>query len=257
MFEQSILTNGPAGKKAWTTMLGFTGQVALVSLAVMAPMVFPQVLPLAKLQLSLVPPVPPGPKPLGGEVKQQVARTRVTRTTGWRDLFVTPTRVPDKVIMITDVPSTSNTVVGVPEGNSIGKVDGILGGLMREAATDNAAHLLPPPIAKTVTKAVAAPEPVPTIRYREGGRVQLGKVLQRGELVYPPMAKATRTMGDVVLECVVGPEGRISEVKVKSGNPFLVKAAVEAAWKWIYEPSRLNGDPIEIITLMTFHFTLN
>jgi outer membrane biosynthesis protein TonB len=56
---------------------------------------------------------------------------------------------------------------------------------------------------------------------------------------------------------VVGVSGHIQEVKVKSGNPLLVHAAVDAAWQWVYEPSQLNGMPIEIVTYLTFSFKLN
>jgi TonB family protein len=56
---------------------------------------------------------------------------------------------------------------------------------------------------------------------------------------------------------VVGTDGRILEVKTKSGNPLLVRAAVEAVWQWAYEPSRLNGVPIEIVTNITVSFKLN
>jgi outer membrane biosynthesis protein TonB len=61
----------------------------------------------------------------------------------------------------------------------------------------------------------------------------------------------------VELECVVGVDGHIQEVKVKSGNPLLIHAAVDAAWQWIYAPSKLNGVPIEIVTMLTFTFKLN
>ena len=56
---------------------------------------------------------------------------------------------------------------------------------------------------------------------------------------------------------MVGTDGHINEVKVKSGNPLLVRAAVDAAWQWVYAPSRLNGVPIEIVTMLTFSFKLN
>jgi hypothetical protein len=81
MFEQATLTIGPAGKRVWTTMLGVTTQVALVSFAVLAPMVWPQVLPTARFLETLAPPLPPAPppKPLGGEVRQRPSRPVMVR----------------------------------------------------------------------------------------------------------------------------------------------------------------------------------
>jgi protein TonB len=96
-----------------------------------------------------------------------------------------------------------------------------------------------------------------TRRYKEGGRVALGALLHRIDPPYPTIAKAARVSGVVELECVVGVDGRIQEVKVKSGNPLLIHAAVDAAWQWVYAPSKLNGDPVEIITNLTFTFKLN
>jgi periplasmic protein TonB len=74
---------------------------------------------------------------------------------------------------------------------------------------------------------------------------------------YPAIAKAAHVFGDVVLECVVGIDGRVLDVKVKSGNRLLVRAAEEAVWQWVYEPSRLNGSLIGIVTNITVSYKLN
>ena len=87
--------------------------------------------------------------------------------------------------------------------------------------------------------------------------MRLGAPIHKAEPAYPNLARTTHTQGSVELECIVGVDGHIREVKVKSGNPLLIKAAVDAAWEWTYSPSKLNGDPIEIITMLTFTFRLN
>ena len=90
-----------------------------------------------------------------------------------------------------------------------------------------------------------ASEPVAAIpRLRTGGNVHLGQVLAQAEPQYPQIAKAARIAGEVELECVVGVDGHIQEVKVISGHPMLVRAAVDAAWQWVYGPSQLNGSPL-------------
>jgi periplasmic protein TonB len=104
---------------------------------------------------------------------------------------------------------------------------------------------------------IASPAPPVIPRYKEGGNVKLGAVLHRVEPPYPPIARAARVSGSVELECVVGVDGHIQEVKVKSGNPLLIHAAVDAAWQWVYAPSKLNDVPIEIVTMLTFTFKLN
>ena len=54
---------------------------------------------------------------------------------------------------------------------------------------------------------------------------------------YPPIAKAFRIQGQVVLEVTVGEDGRVSDVRPQSGSPVLVEAAEAAVRQWHYEPS--------------------
>jgi protein TonB len=255
MFEQSTLNSGPAGARAWTTFFGFTTQVALVSFAMLVPMVWPQVLPTAHLLETLMPPLPPGPPPrqLGGEMKRAASRPGIVRPAFHLGPLVAPRRVPTTPIpIIEDEPTGQIELVGIPSGMG-GSATGIPGGILQTLANAVTAH--PPRIAVPV---VPTPAPVPVIpRYKEGGNVMLGAVLHRVEPPYPQLARAARVAGSVELECVVGVGGHIQEVKVKSGNPLLIHAAVDAAWQWVYAPSKLNGVPIEIVTILRFTFRLN
>jgi len=255
MFEQATLTSGPDGKRAWTTLLGLSSQVALISCAMLVPMVWPQVLPTARFLETLAPPLPPAPppKPLGSEVRQRPAQTTVVRDAVWHTVFVEPTRIPKGPIPLIEDEPTGPTVVGVPVGFG-GPAVGVPGGIPWDLGS--AVRVPPPHISAPAVKPAAEP-PVVIPRYRVGGNVHLGQVLHRAEPQYPPLAKAARVSGDVELECVVGVDGHIHEVKVKSGNPLLVHAAVDAAWQWVYAPSQLNSVPIEIVTMLTFSFKLN
>jgi protein TonB len=250
MFEQATLTNGPAGKRVWTTFLGMTSQVALVSMAVLAPMVWPQVLPATHFWESLAPPIPPGPQPLR-ELKAEPVRVRTLRQAPWDLTRYQPLSVPTKVYTLIEEPQPSGPLVmGAPVGMSSGPSD-----FMTRFLTDASSNMLrvTPPHVAEAPKAAAPVIP----RYRQGGLVVLGQPLFKAEPVYPPLAKTTRVSGDVKLECVVGVNGHILEVKVIGGHPLLVRAAVEAAWKWVYAPSKLNDTPIEIVTNLTFSFKLN
>ena len=253
MFEQSTLNNGPAGARAWTTFFGLTSQVALVSLAMIAPMLWPQVLPTARLLETLTPPLPPGPPPRPlGEMKRTASRPGAVRPAIWTGGLIAPTRVPTAPIPILEDEPVGAGIVGIPSGMG-GPATGIPGGILQTLA--NAASATPPRIAIPVAP---TPAPAPVIpRFREGGRVMLGAVLHRAEPPYPQIARAARVSGSVELECVVGVDGHIQEVKVKSGNPLLIRAAVGAAWQWVYAPTKLNGVPIEIVTILTFTFKLN
>jgi protein TonB len=61
----------------------------------------------------------------------------------------------------------------------------------------------------------------------------------------------------VELTGVIATDGRIRELRVVSGNPFLAQAALDAVRQWIYEPTGLNGEPVEVVAPITVYFHLN
>jgi protein TonB len=111
----------------------------------------------------------------------------------------------------------------------------------------------PPP--KPAASSQAAPQPTePPMRV--GGRVQEARLIQRREPVYPPLARQARIQGVVKLEAVIGPDGRVEKVQAISGPPLLRQAAIDAVRQWVYEPSRLNGQPVRTTTQIEINFTL-
>lgn len=112
------------------------------------------------------------------------------------------------------------------------------------------------------TKAPAATEtaekPKPT-RIRIGGNVEAAKVLTKVQPVYPASAKEKGAQGTVVLHAVVGMDGKPLSLQVLNSqiDPDLARAAVEAVSQWRYQPTLLNGDPVEIDTTITVNFTLS
>ena len=90
---------------------------------------------------------------------------------------------------------------------------------------------------------------------RIGGDVG-ARVIYRPEPVYPELARMTHTQG-TSLEAVISTNGTIQNLKVLSGHPLLVRAALEAVARWRYQPTLLNGEPVEVITDIDVNFTLN
>jgi protein TonB len=45
-------------------------------------------------------------------------------------------------------------------------------------------------------------------------------------------------------------------LRVLTGPPLLVRAAVEAVSRWRYQPTLLNGEPVEVITEIDVNFAL-
>jgi len=74
--------------------------------------------------------------------------------------------------------------------------------------------------------------------------------------VYPPIAKAARVSGTVVLHVVVSTTGSVKELRVVSGPPMLQQSALDAVKTWRYRPYLLNNEPVEFDTTVNVVFTL-
>jgi TonB family protein len=76
---------------------------------------------------------------------------------------------------------------------------------------------------------------------------------------YPAAAKQAKVSGVVVLQCTIGTDGTVKEVKVLRSLPEgLTEAAVAAVKKWIYEPARnAQGEPMEVFSTVTVSFRLD
>jgi protein TonB len=104
------------------------------------------------------------------------------------------------------------------------------------------------PVTPVAPKPVAAP--VHVSHMSEGDLVH--KILP----AYPPLAQAARIQGPVVLQAVISKQGTIENLRVLSGHPILVPAAVEAVRQWRYRPYVLNNEAVEVETQITVNFFL-
>jgi protein TonB len=83
-----------------------------------------------------------------------------------------------------------------------------------------------------------------------------GSLIRKVQPVYPPLAKTARIQGPVVLFAVISRAGTIDNLRVLSGHPMLVPAALDAVKQWQYRPYILNHEPIEVETQITVNFVL-
>jgi TonB family protein len=93
-------------------------------------------------------------------------------------------------------------------------------------------------------------------RIRVGARVQQENLLHSVDPVYPPLARQARIQGVVRFNVIIGKDGHVENATLMSGHPLLVPAAQEALKQWIYRPTLLNGDPVEVATVVDVPFTL-
>ena len=136
-------------------------------------------------------------------------------------------------------------LVGTASGS-----DGIFGSI---GAMANAAVALPsPPPPRAVSHQPPAPKVV-----KLGGNVLEAKLVKRVMPVYPPLARQMRLSGTVRLEGVISRTGQVINLQVVSGHPMLTSAALDAVRQWVYSPTLLNGEPVEVIAPIEVHFTLS
>jgi periplasmic protein TonB len=97
--------------------------------------------------------------------------------------------------------------------------------------------------------------PKPTRTFRTSLMLQ-GSLIRRVDPSYPALARNARIQGPVVLFATISTAGTIENLRVLSGHPLLVGAAIDAVKQWRYRPYILNGDPVEVETEITVNFVL-
>ncbi|HWQ53453.1 MAG TPA: energy transducer TonB [Bryobacteraceae bacterium] len=141
-------------------------------------------------------------------------------------------------------PATSSELAEPPSLDRTASVSGNVPGLPGLSQAP-AAPMAPPP-----ARAAAAPA-------RVGGQVQEATLISRRDPIYPPLAKQARVQGTVQLEARVGRDGTVKEVKVISGHPLLRQAAADAVKRWMYRPTLLNGEAVEVTTRVAVGFSMS
>ena len=74
--------------------------------------------------------------------------------------------------------------------------------------------------------------------------------------IYPDMAKQAGVQGAVQLAIVIDRQGRVSDIRVVQGHPLLISAAIEAVKQWEFQPTLLNGQPVEVATDVSVNFAM-
>jgi TonB family protein len=83
-----------------------------------------------------------------------------------------------------------------------------------------------------------------------------GMLLQKTDPVYPPVAKAARVQGTVVLQASISKSGSVEDLHVVTGQALLQDAALSAVKTWRYRPYLVNGEPVKVQTTINVVFTL-
>ena len=102
--------------------------------------------------------------------------------------------------------------------------------------------------------------PVPTMQpegpVKIGGNVKEPKLINSVAPVYPLTARSSGVQGDVVIDTTIDKSGNVVRVHVISGPAMLRPSALESLRRWKYEPSKLDGEPVEVQMQVTIKFRL-
>jgi protein TonB len=245
MFEQSLLLDHAAAKKTGALAASLTLQTLAVGVMIAIPLIYSDRLPDVPRFISLAFPAPPPPPPPTHPV-QTAASSSSRAYSGPARIFRAPAQIVDlsqvPEIGLEDAPPAfSPATDGVPGGTGLAPM---IGQLFRDAVTQPKPHLADPP-------------KLPTQPIRVVSEVQAAMLLKKVIPVYPPLAKQARVSGTVQLVGVIAKDGTIQQLQVVSGHPLLVKAALDAVRQWIYRPTLLNGQAVEVIAPIDVIFSLS
>lgn len=252
MFEQTFIEGTGKTKKPFTVLVSFVVQVLMIGVAILVPLIYTDTLPRTTLTSFLVAPPPPPPPPPPPAAQVKVVKVIPRQFDAGR--LMAPKEIPKEIAMIKEEelpPPTSGAVGvvgGVPGGVPGGTPGGVIGGII--GSVPSAAPPPPPPVKE-------APKPVTPQRIRVGGNVQQARLIRQPKPVYPPLARQARIQGTVRFNAIIGKDGTIQNLQLVSGHPLLVPSAQEAVKQWVYQPTLLNGEPVEVITQIDVNFTLS
>ena len=230
----------------------------VILIVIVVPLLIPSAIPDHELLITLVSPIgpPPPPPPPPVELPAAAAVPRVVKTEvrpASPEVLIMPTAIPQEIAKIVDEPmeAPAGVIGGVPGGMPGGVIGGVLGGILASNAIANAPPVPapPPPPPPPSPKAAAPAEPV-----RAGGVIREPRAVKVVPPVYPALAMRARVSGTVVLEATLTEEGTVDKIRVVSGHPLLVEAAINCVKQWRYEPTLLNGVPVAVILTAKVHF---
>jgi TonB family protein len=94
-------------------------------------------------------------------------------------------------------------------------------------------------------------------RIRVAGNVQVANLVSKVAPAYPPLARLLRVQGVVNFKAIIGKDGTIVNLAIISGPSALQDAAAEAVRQWVYRPTLLNGQSVEVATTIAVEFKVD
>ncbi|MEW5978069.1 MAG: energy transducer TonB [Acidobacteriota bacterium] len=252
MFTSLIESEGTRrrARKPLAISISILGHTTVVLAVALLPTMFPPTMAGQRPAVFTVLTFPGSPSPAPGPARGAGSKPVRSQLPFRPHDSPSPITVPARITMVQDLEAPQGPVSQAKWGLAWAGQgvlrNGTPGGVpwaIQESSTP-----LPPPI----PAATAA-----TIRITPGGDVRPADLIRHVKPTYPLLAREARIEGRVILEAIIGKDGQVTEVKLLSGHPLLVGAAIEAVRLWRYRPTLLNGQPVEVLTQITVNFTLS
>ena len=238
MFSDSLLESSRGrSRRSWATLTSFAFEMLAIGLLLLLPLWKTVGLPAAR---TLSTPIALGHVAPAAAVPHMRSPASPTHPSTAPTMFVQPGRIAQTIdTSIDDEPigNASSDPIGSAVGSPVGsEIANVLSG------SRPVMPAMPPPRAS-----------VPAFRT---SKILEGNLINKVQPSYPPLARAARIQGAVILYAMISKAGTIDNLRLISGHPMLSKAAIDAVSQWRYRPYILNGEPIEVETQITVNFTL-
>jgi|HubBroStandDraft_6_1064221.scaffolds.fasta_scaffold25668_4 TonB family protein len=212
-------------------------EMLLVAAILAVPLITPGVLPRHYIVIPL-PPIsaPKSPRPPHSHANVPTPHSDHPAVKPF--VFHQPDRIPTHVY---NAPDNTPPVIDEAPGSAVPGIPGGTGtgsGLPGEGSEPIVA---PPRPSKPRTISIGVME---------------ASLIHRVDPIYPDAAKALRISGQVKLHATIGTDGIVKDYQVVSGNPILARAAITAIRQWRYQPTKLDGEAVEVETLITVNFIM-
>jgi periplasmic protein TonB len=242
IFAESIVETSWAqrARRGWTTFTSFGLQALIIGLLLLLPLWRTVGLPSVR---TISTPISAGRVAADPAPQPRTAGASALQTNIVPGRLMEPSRVPSIIRMGPDDSSPQ------PPGG-LGR--GIEGTGLPPGTGDGVPLTIIPG-----TRPMLPTPPASTVRPFRSSSLLAGSLLRRVQPIYPPMAKSARVQGPVVLVALISKAGTIENLRVVSGHPLLVPAAIDAVSQWRYRPYILNSEAIEVETQITVNFSLS
>ena len=112
------------------------------------------------------------------------------------------------------------------------------------------------PLVVLDSEAPPAPMPKPLLKPVSGG-VLNGTAVSLPSPAYPETARRMRIAGVVIVQVVLDETGKVISAHSTDGPPPLREAAVQAARKARFSPTKLSGQPVKVTGVINYKFALS